>query len=96
MISSESVSIFPLYYCFGFTVLYCKADQGTHTFAGLSSCPHAAALCLPVMLCIVGQHHAHSNNEMGRWLTWCREEVRCLSDIGADEDIFQMLDITQK
>lgn len=62
MISSESVSIFPSYYCFGFTVLYCKADQSTHTFAGLSSCPYAAASWLPVMLCIVGQHHAHGNN----------------------------------
>lgn len=43
-------------------------------------------------LCIVGQHHDNNNDKVSRGFIWCREEVKCVIDILADEHFSQMLD----
>lgn len=44
-------------------------------------------------LWIVGQHHDNNNNNnKSRGFIWCREEVKCVIDILADENFSQMLD----
>lgn len=57
------------------------------------------ALAIPPQLhaglfVIVGQCPDNDSNKMSHRLTWCSEEVKCLSDILANKHISHLLDIT--